>query len=589
MRSRKTGAAVRRIEVIWRMEGSAGVQLARALAQIGLALNGGFRHATGVAPTPLRKSLETDMLRPEENSGAVVGRLQPDAADFRFVLARWRKAQIQSGNSTRHVQDAMNWLTKHGAAFSWSRYQDVLPEHCRAIFDDMMTKGREPRTHNTRRSYLNSFLKYWRAELCAADPLLKPADPIQMIPTSRVLEKDARYTPTEEEVIKLIESTKQRQRQKRDRWLVYLVAATTGIRHGVCKRIRWEHVFESANPPYLKLPPWIMKNRRKATIWLPRETAQALADLRATRKPIEGDAVFESVPKSHSFEADLRAAEIEKDRGDLGKFCFHSLRHFSSNRMEWQKPFTARERQAQNSHETEEMTKNIYTRPDHIELGRKVASMPGLLQDKSRAQPPPNRPGTTTEDADFGDVDLILSALHAENSGGDHEGTFTKSSGHAKAKSPGLRGRQNSDGSGHPLRDRVFSGRIDGQRGLKNRVAGSNPVALILSPVRVVRVVERLLDLLELALASVGPEGSDRDEDYFDGTGGRVGGGSGDGMGGAVAPGGGGSGGSGGGELASAAELRAAHPDRGLDAGASGSERRFPAQVRNGRRSGKRA
>lgn len=506
-----------RVELVWRMEGMNTETYAQLFAGISLALSAAGGHAVGVPTESLGKGNKADATPMAFEAGAVVARLTPTEADFRAVLVRWKKTQRQKGDADRHIEDGSRWLAKQAERFSWSRYTDVKPEHCRDIFDDMMAEGKEPRTRNTRRSYLNCFLRYWRNELEAGDPMLKLPDPIRAIPTAKVLEKDATYTPNEAEVIALIMEAKKRQRQKRDRWVVYLLAATTGIRHGVCKKLRWEHVFEAADPPHLKLPAWIQKNRRKAVVWLPNETALALADLRRRMTPLSDDPVFESVPKAHSFNADLRAAGLEKNRGDQGNFSFRSLRHFSSNRMEWQKPFTQAERQRQNTHETAAMTQNVYTKRDHVDLGRKVAQMPGLLQENSRAQPPPfNEPALSSEKS--GSQDLEKESRIADDVGGDHEGNINKSSGHAKAERSGLHGRQTSVGAERRVRDRVFSGRSVDQRisGLKNRVSGSNPVTLILSPVRVFEVVERLLGILENALEDGRPEGLDRGADNCD-------------------------------------------------------------------------
>ena len=430
----------------------------------------------------------------------MVARLQPSEADFRNVLARFKRAQVHKGNAERHVEQAVRWLAAQGERFGWARYSDVRPEHCRAIIDGMVDAGLEPRTRNTRRSYLNTLLRYWRAELEASDAMTKLADPLRMVPSAKIVEKDATYTPTQEEVVALIGATKARARQKRDRWVCYLVAACTGVRHGVCKKIRWEHVHESMDPPFLKLPAWIMKNRRRSVVWLTREAAAALAELRRRRTPVADELVFESVPKAHSFDADLRAAKLVKDRGDSGSFCFRSLRHFASNRMEWQKPFSLAERQRQNTHETSAMTMRTYTKPDHTELGRKIALMPSLLAENGGAQEPTGPP-LAHDGGKIPESDLISSSDEADYSASDAHEHQHRQLGHAKERDCRSCASLPRDSGSLSSRDRVFRAASVGRHltGLKNGASGSNPVALILSLDRFLSVVERLLDLAESA------------------------------------------------------------------------------------------
>jgi len=171
----------------------------------------------------------------------------------------------------------------------------------------------------------------------------------------------------------------------RDRWLVYLAAATTGLRWGQLKGLEWEHARLEADPPHLDLRARLCKNGEPSIVWLTAELAGALRDARGVRyrfTPNVGSVpetrVFRSVPKTTSFDRDLRAAGLDKGGGDRGTFSFHSLRHFASNRMAWV-GFSTTERQRQNQHLTEAMTEKIYTDPENIELGRKVLSMPDLL------------------------------------------------------------------------------------------------------------------------------------------------------------------------------------------------------------------
>lgn len=201
-----------------------------------------------------------------------------------------------------------------------------------------------------------------------------------------MVRRPARVVPSVEDVRALIRAVSGDWR-KRDRWLVYLTAATTGLRWSQLKRLEWGMVRLDASPPHLDLPPELAKNGEPTIVWLTAELAGALrAHGRAEYRfvPNSGDVpperVFRAVPKPTSFDRDLAKAGLAKAGGSGKTLSFHSLRHFASNRMAWV-GFTTGERQRQNQHLTPSMTTQIYTDPENIELGRKVLQMPGLLPD----------------------------------------------------------------------------------------------------------------------------------------------------------------------------------------------------------------
>jgi len=105
------------------------------------------------------------------------------------------------------------------------------------------------------------------------------------------------------------------------RALVYLVAATTGLRRGELRSLLWMHVDLVAAT--LSLPAAAAKNRHEEPLPLPAGVVEALRAARGEAKPEEN--VFPTVPTVETFYGDLRAAGIERETG--GRIAdFHALR-----------------------------------------------------------------------------------------------------------------------------------------------------------------------------------------------------------------------------------------------------------------------
>lgn len=207
--------------------------------------------------------------------------------------------------------------------------------------------------------------------------MIQPIDP-KAIPKARVPKRRARYCPRRDEVVALIIAASLDWR-KRDRWLVYLTAATTGLRMNTLRRLRWEHITSFDGCACLDLPAAIVKNRTDTRVWLTRECHERLMMHRQSGGGRDGF-VFARIPKLASFDRDLKAAGLAKRPGAGGSsFALHSLRHFASMYLASADAFGLEERQRQMGHETEAMTRSVYTDQNHEALGKKIWSLQPLL------------------------------------------------------------------------------------------------------------------------------------------------------------------------------------------------------------------
>lgn len=281
--------------------------------------------------------------------------------------------------SARHIGNVRNMALRAARLAGWDRLDDMTTDSITGLLRKLRGDGVAPKTRNEYRSILHTLGAF------ALRNQWLGLNPAQNTPRAKVPKRQARKVPSIDEVRRLIETAKTDWRS-RDRWLVYLTAATTGMRWGQLKGLEWGHVRLFDDPPRLTLPARLCKNGEPSTVWLTAELADHLRVARvveyAFKSSREGppERVFRSVPKRDVWLKDFKKAGMSLGGGDDGVLSFHSLRHFASNRMKWM-GFTDAERQTQNQHLTPAMTAETYTDPAHFELGRKVFQMPGLCGD----------------------------------------------------------------------------------------------------------------------------------------------------------------------------------------------------------------
>lgn len=122
----------------------------------------------------------------------------------------------------------------------------------------------------------------------------------------------------------------------RERAVLYLLAATTGLRAGEIEALKWEDVHMAGESPFLSLPGAHTKNGADAVIPLQAFVVEALRDLRRDRSKrigrpqAEGDQVLH-VPEriaEHVRRDAMHAGLIPTHRpADRQRVDFHSLRH----------------------------------------------------------------------------------------------------------------------------------------------------------------------------------------------------------------------------------------------------------------------
>lgn len=250
-------------------------------------------------------------------------------------------------------------------------------------------KGNGPKYRN----HIRDCLRQFGAWLVAKGLIDKnPVDKL-LVPKAQMVRRQARYVPTEVEVVRLIVATASSLR-KGDRWLVYVLAASTGLRTATIKyltpdMVHLERMGEGL--AWLEIPATILvgrrtvrmlKNGESGRIWLTRECAERL---RVHMERHAGPYVFDKVPKLKHFDCDLARAGLEKaKRPGAPTFSRHSLRHFHAMRLDSISVFDLDERQQAMTHKTAAMTEHVYQHREHENFGRKVWRLKPLLPDDFR-------------------------------------------------------------------------------------------------------------------------------------------------------------------------------------------------------------
>jgi len=192
-------------------------------------------------------------------------------------------------------------------------------------------------------------------------------NPLDLVPRARVTDEKGKAVPTEAQVRALVDAARSDKRKK-DRWLVYLIAAYTGLRHREIERLRVS-MFRGGDSPHFVLPAGVSKARKVQQAFMPDWLAAQIADHIKGR---ELDApVVVGLPKPESFDRDLRKAGIPK-RNERGEsMSFHSLRHFFCNWLA-DADVDQETRQTLMRHGSTRMTAH-YTRTNVERLSKKIS------------------------------------------------------------------------------------------------------------------------------------------------------------------------------------------------------------------------
>src|SRR5439155_14592791 len=248
------------------------------------------------------------------------------------------------------------------AEVPWKFIRDITPESFRSW---RRKQNKSPKTLNEYLSAICSLLNRLVPEIGP-----NPLGSVERIQTA-VEPKRKRRAFSADELRRLIKVS-------RERGIIYLVAASTGIRRGELRSLEWRDVVLDVAQSFIFVRKSIAKNHKDAQQPLPHYVARELEKLR----PIDfgtNERVFKrGMPDMDTFRRDLAAAGIQYIDNE-GRFAdFHALRMTFSTLVALVGA-SERMRMELNRHSDWRLTAHTYTDASMLPLWTAINGLPVLI------------------------------------------------------------------------------------------------------------------------------------------------------------------------------------------------------------------
>jgi integrase len=265
-----------------------------------------------VAEKKLRELMDE---KEREAAGLIAPKAEREAANkpLKIHLEDWiaLKERVRDDQYLVGVRNRVLRLIKD---CGWKYAKDVKPEdYTRWVSASKLS----PKTLNdflvSIRTLLNWMTKQGRVGF-------NPLRSLDLLPANEDKRRPRRAF-TEEELARLVGKSG-------ERGIVYLVAATTGLRLGELREVEWRDIRLDDASPKIVARAATTKNRKEASLPLHRDVAVQLRAFLAGRKFEADETVFEPLLRLRGqFKSDLCAAGIPPKDGQGRVVDFHSLRH----------------------------------------------------------------------------------------------------------------------------------------------------------------------------------------------------------------------------------------------------------------------
>jgi len=167
-----------------------------------------------------------------------------------------------------------------------------------------------------------------------------------------------------------------------ERGIIYLIAASTGIRRGELRSLEWRDVVLDVAHPFIFVRKSIAKNHKEARQPLPDYVARELRKARPFDFGTTERVFKRGIPDIDTFKRDLAAAGISYVDSE-GRFAdFHALRMTYSTLLAMV-GVAERMRMELNRHSDARLTAHTYTDASMLPLSAAVSMLPMLVDDGS--------------------------------------------------------------------------------------------------------------------------------------------------------------------------------------------------------------
>ena len=321
-----------------------------------------------VAQQKLRKILEEEQ---DERAGFIRPKKQREAMQRHLAehIETFIAERYKIGRDEKYVRELKKKLLVLASEVPWKCIADITADSFCAW---RRKQNKSPKTLNEYLSAIGALLN-WLDPLIGQSPL-RSVERMQMA----VEPQRQRRAFSVDELRRLIAAGG-------ERGIIYLVAASTGIRRGELRSLEWRDVVLDVAQPFIFVRKSIAKNHKDARQPLPPYVARELEKVR----PIDfgtNERVFRrGIPEMDMVRKDLAAAGIQEMDNEGRVVDFHALRMtFSTLLAVFGVP--ERMRMALNRHSDPRQTAHTYTDASMLPLSSAIGTLPLLIGDGSDSQ-----------------------------------------------------------------------------------------------------------------------------------------------------------------------------------------------------------
>ena len=300
-----------------------------------------------------------------EDAGIIAPKLMRDAAQTTIAA---------------HLKAFLADLEAKGrASNTLGKYRNCIPSLCKRC-KWVMVRDVSAQSFTVWRSTSNLRAKTLNDLLAAMSSLLHWMERQQLILTNPLkhVERVHDRTPREfRRALTPIEAQRLLEVSPMHRATVYLMILYTGLRSCELKGLKWEDFDFGAEPPSVRVPSSISKNRKTSVHGLRPELVEALKRYRPENAmPFEW-AFRGTVPRVPTFKRDLKAAQIPFEDENGRRLDIHALRK-SFGTMLAVSGASLRTGMELMRHSESRLTEKVYTDASHLPLQPALNALPSL-------------------------------------------------------------------------------------------------------------------------------------------------------------------------------------------------------------------
>ena len=304
-----------------------------------------------------------------------VGIPRPTREAWRTPLTTHHEAFLKAGEAAKLSANTLDKyrhsLPKLFTRCGWTTIRDVTAGSFTSWRDG---SGLAPKSVNDLLGSMRTFLLWMkRQRLILADPL---AD-VRKVANPGVGSFRRALSP--DDVRRLLDKSPSHRAR------VYLTMIYTGLRRNELHGLKWGDFDFAANPPQLRVPSSLSKNRKESIHFLRPELAHTIIAMRPAN-PKPADWVFRGlIPRVHTFKKDLAAAEIPFQDARGRRVDIHALRKTFGTLLASSgvAPRVAMELMR---HSDMKLTMGVYTDVTQLPIIQETARLPSFKIDEKGAE-----------------------------------------------------------------------------------------------------------------------------------------------------------------------------------------------------------